>query len=379
VPVHQHVTGGTVEEARAAARGDIALTFCRACGFTFNGVFDPARTRYSSGYDNSQDHSDAFRGYLDGLVADLTRRHPLAGKTVVEIGCGQGSFLDRLTSLAGCTGVGFDPSFDTASRLENGKMFFVQANYDPSHVRAAGDVVCARHVIEHISNPQQLFDDIRSAGTTPAKLWLETPRLEWIVERHAFWDIFYEHCSYFSMPTLAALVARNGWRVTRHQSTFGAQYQWIEGSTDSNGSNGSPTSIDAGATIERLGMALHSFGRSWVGWRTTWQDRLRRERAKGPWAVWGAGAKGVALLNDVDPHAELVRAAVDVNPRKQGRYVPGTGHPIVASRSLRSLGIRAILVANSNYLDEIGAIVKEEGAEVSLVPIEQDGDCAFEA
>jgi hypothetical protein len=374
--VHQHVTGVTAEEARAAARGDITLTFCLVCGFAFNSVFDPARTRYSSGYDNSQDHSDAFRGYLHALVTDLTRRHPLAGKTVVEIGCGQGGFLDRLTSLAGCTGVGFDPSFDPARRVERGKMTFVRANYDPVHLRAAGDVVCARHVIEHVSNPQQLLDDIRGAGVTPAELWLETPRLEWIVERRAFWDIFYEHCSYFSMPTLAALVARNGWRVTRHRSTFGAQYQWIEGST---GANGSSTSGDAGATIERLRAGLHSFARSWVPWRTTWQDRLRRQTAHGPCAVWGAGAKGVALLNDVDPRAELVRAVVDVNPRKQGRYVPGTGHPIVASHSLRSLGIRGILVANSNYLDEIGAIVKEEGADVSLIPIEQDGDRVFEA
>lgn len=36
-------------------------------------------------------------------------------------------------------------------------------------------------------------------------------------------------------------------------------------------------------------------------------------------------------------------------------------------------------MANSNYLDEIGAIVKEEGADVSLIPIEQEGDRAFEA
>jgi SAM-dependent methyltransferase len=366
--VHQHVTGATAAEARSAPRGDVTLTLCLICGFVFNSVFDAERARYTRGYENSQDHSDVFNVYLDALATELTSRHRLAGKTVVEIGCGQGSFLERLTAKADCHGVGFDPTFDPGRRAENGRVTFVQATYDPALPQASGHVVLARHVIEHIANPQGLMDDIRHAAAPAGEMvWFETPRLEWILERHAFWDIFYEHCSYFSMPALAALLARNGWRVTNHRSTFGAQYQWIEASLIDGLCQTSP---DAGKRTERTRADLHAFGRAWASWKAAWRYRIEDVADSGTCVVWGAGAKGVAFLNQIDPDCETVRAIVDVNPRKQGRYIPGTGHPIVDPLALQIIRPRTILVANSNYVDEVREILRHQETEAEILSLD---------
>ena len=43
--------------------------------------------------------------------------------------------------------------------------------------------------------------------------------------------------------------------------------------------------------------------------------------------MWGAGARGVTLLNMLND--SRIEYAVDINPRKQGKYVPGTGQQIV--------------------------------------------------
>ena len=93
LPVHQNVLAATAEDALASTCGDLDLRLCRGCGFVFNLAFDQALMRYAPEYESSQAHSPYFKSYLDALVAELTRRHPLEGKTVVEIGCGKGEFL----------------------------------------------------------------------------------------------------------------------------------------------------------------------------------------------------------------------------------------------------------------------------------------------
>ena len=70
-------------------------------------------------------------------------------------------------------------------------------------------------------------------------------------------------------------------------------------------------------------------------------------------AVLGAGAKGVTLLNLVDPSGARVDCVVDVNPKKQGRFLAGTGQAIVAPAALAERGVRHVLVLNPNYTDEI--------------------------
>src|SRR4030095_11131080 len=76
-PVHQHVSAPSEQEARRCTRGDVALTFCRHCGFVFNASFDPRLVDYSPGYENSQNCSGIFSNYLDWIIDDLQRRHHL--------------------------------------------------------------------------------------------------------------------------------------------------------------------------------------------------------------------------------------------------------------------------------------------------------------
>ena len=56
-----------------------------------------------------------------------------------------------------------------------------------------------------------------------------------------------------------------------------------------------------------------------------WRRKLDRLREQGRSAVvWGAGSKGVTFLNAVQAD-DLIRYVVDLNPRKQGRFVAGAG------------------------------------------------------
>jgi hypothetical protein len=81
--------------------------------------------------------------------------------------------------------------------------------------------------------------------------------------------------------------------------------------------------------------------------------------------------KGVMFVLLTDPEASLVDACVDVNPNKQGCYVPLTGHPIQAPEALRSLERPlTVVVMNENYRAEIERTCVELGLEATVTTAE---------
>ena len=118
-----------------------------------------------------------------------------------------------------------------------------------------------------------------------------------------------------------------------------------------------PVFVGAGAELSRELTSLETlasrFAHNEAEQIAGWADRLADMRATGPVALWGAGAKGVTLANLVDPNAALIDCVVDVNPNKQQKYLPGSGHPIVSVHDLPARGVRGAVVMNPNYLPEI--------------------------
>jgi len=52
---------------------------------------------------------------------------------------------------------------------------------------------------------------------------------------------------------------------------------------------------------------------------------------------------------------------VDLNPQKQGKYLPGTGHPIVGYSVLPDFGVTTAILMNPNYREENQALLRQAG------------------
>lgn len=344
VPVHQNLLFPTAAAARAAARGDLALRACGRCGFVFNTAFDPDLLEYGRDYENSQQHSPAFAEHLDAMVQRIVVECGLTQGRVVEVGCGKGDFLLRLLAHPDSQheGVGFDPSYLGPSTGADGRATFVATIYDG----AAGvdaDVMINRHVIEHIPDPAAMLRSMRSAAVTGrTRVFVETPCVEWILRNGVLWDMFYEHCSLFSAHSLGLALTRAGFRVTEVRHVFGGQYLWAEAETGPG--QWPPTRrepLTAALDVAELENTR----------LVRWRDHLAELSAEGPLVLWGAGAKGLTFCNLLDPEQTLLRAVVDVNPAKQGQFIGGSGHPIIAPQDAR--GARTAIVLNPRYVDEI--------------------------
>jgi hypothetical protein len=220
--------------------------------------------------------------------------------------------------------------------------------YSEDHNVVADAVIC-RHVIEHVPYPLTLLRTIRKnvARTPGATVYFETPCLEWILSRRVVWDLFYEHCALFTARSLRFAFESSGFQVKTVKSLFGDQYLWIEAVV-----NDASDDTPAGGDPQVRTLAFE-FADAEADLVRKWRTRVEHLAALGPVTVWGAGAKGVTFVNLIDPHALLIDCVTDLNPNKQGHFVPGSGHSIVNYTDLDRRRVRFALLMNSNYGDEV--------------------------
>ncbi len=366
VPAHQNLMPASESAALAVTRGDLAMVYCAECGFVYNRAFDLARLRYDAAYDNTQTCSPLFHDYLDGRVHHLVVDKGVQNCRIVEVGCGQGLFLRKLVAAqAGNRGYGFDPSYTGPATDLDGRLLFQQRYYDADCADIPADVVVCRHVIEHVPDPVALLGTIRQAlaHAGQARVFFETPCVDWILRRQVIWDFFYEHCSLFTVASLTTAFETAGFTVERVDHVFGGQYLWLEATV---GRNNSAVAKDPGA-IPALATA---FTQTESRLRQDWQARIANLSRRGRVALWGAGAKGVTLANLVDPQRQWLDCVVDLNPAKQGRFIPGTGHPIVAYSDLMPRGVQTALLMNPNYEAETALMLRTAQISTDLVVLD---------
>lgn len=357
---------------RAAAlgfpRGDLELAVCRGCGFLFNSAFDPALVDYREGYEETQGCSGTFRTWLDELARELVDRaglRSLPASTIVEVGCGRGDFLEALARRAGARGIGIDPS-RTAGRVDRTAGRGLEFRHEPwgaAHDALGADLIVCRHTLEHLPDVRsfalRLAEAVRSRPG--AACMLEVPDTLRILHEGAFWDVYYEHCSYFTLDSLARLVRAAGIEVDEGRLSFGDQYIQLFGRA---GRPGAVRSTDgAAASVESVLHACDAFRETTRQTLAAWSERLAACRTKGETVVlWGSGSKATGFLVTLDA-GDACRAVVDINPARHGKFVAGTGHPIVAPERLRELRPDQVVVMNPVYLEEITADLARMGLE----------------
>jgi SAM-dependent methyltransferase len=351
VPVHQNALFIEQEKAVGMPRGDLRISACTDCGFVFNAAFLPEIMSYDQSYENTQNYSQVFDDYLNTTIDYLVNERGVKNKNIIEVGCGKGAFLKKLVEKGNNQGTGFDPSYVGPLEDPSGKLTFVQKFYDDRYTDLKSDFVVCRHVIEHIEDPVSMLSSVRKAvqNSEDVLVCFETPDVEWILENKVVWDFFYEHCSYFSSHSIQVAFEKAGFHVETVKKIFGGQYLWVEAR---------PIPMKEKTAVTGMGIqtlaAAESFGQMNLDISGQWQKRLAELGKDGNVLLWGAGAKGVTFANLFDSQREFINCVVDINPNKQEKYLPGTGHPIISPAEIsKRMDAPSIIVLNPNYLTEI--------------------------
>jgi SAM-dependent methyltransferase len=367
VPVNSVLLLSSREQALNFPTGDIRLGFCGACGFIYNISFDQKFVEYSSRCEETQGFSPFFKAWHEGLAQRLIDRYSLRGKKIVEIGCGKGEFLALLCELGDNRGVGFDPAYipqrtppESASRIHCISDFYTEKDSE-----VHGDFLCCKMTLEHISDTADFIRMVRCSlrDSPDACVFFQVPDVRRILEEEAFWDIYYEHCSYFSAGSLARLFRETGFDVLDVGREYSDQYVTIE----ARAGDRTTSPLSAEDDLADLNRQMERFATRVPRRIAKWRNRLEGYREKGlKTVIWGAGSKGVTFLATVNvPGA--VEYAVDINPNMSGHYMAKTGLEIVQPSVLRDHRPDVVIVMNPVYREEIVAELANLGIRPEVI------------
>ncbi|MEM1039378.1 MAG: class I SAM-dependent methyltransferase [Pseudomonadota bacterium] len=383
-PAHTVVVYKTAHSARAAAVGTIDLSACNACGFVFNRAFDATRLHYTHDYEATQSFSATFNSFHEALAADIAQSASAYEGAVLEIGCGQGEFLALLED-AGCgDGIGFDPAFDPArSSLPASSSISIRATtFDPTGSFPPISAIVCKMTLEHIADPVTLLSQMAglSRKNSACPVYIMVPNGEDVFVRRAFWDVYYEHCNYFTRASLNLAMQIAGLNPVETKTVYSDQYllccgqasqndfQTIEGpqTTAPNDAHGLESELDR----------FHQFRSDVATVRGFWQEQLKAWAAQQERIVlWGGGSKAVGFLTLMGVEQESgsgsglndpIVGLIDINPRKRNSYLPVCAKKVVLPSDWQRLSPTRIVLMNSAYQGEVAGLCTDIGLDVPI-------------
>jgi hypothetical protein len=329
-PILQNRVYGTYEEAIHCPQGDIQIIEDDQSGLIYNAAFRPELMLYDSNYNNEQANSVFFQQHLTA-VKEIIRRE-LGQQELVEVGCGKGFFFEML--LADSFDVtGFDPTYEGSNPR------IVKEYFKPGVMKSSRGLIL-RHVLEHVPDPYRFLCDLRDANGGAGLIYIEVPCFDWICKKRTWFDIFYEHVNYFRMLDFFKMFGS----VYASGKLFGDQYLYVVADL--------ATLVAPKYTKKD---AIHFPEDFLASLNSEEQNRTEQNRTEQSAVVWGGASKGVIFSLLRERIGKPVSAVVDVNPAKQGKFLPVTGLKVLSPESLLSQYPEGatVYVMNSNYIDEI--------------------------
>ena len=367
IPIHSVQLLKTKEKAITYPKRDIELGFCEKCGFISNVSFDSSVHEYSNEYESTQIYSTTFNLFAWKLARNLIDRYNLHGRDIIEIGCGQGEFLSMLCEIGNNRGRGFDPAYIPGrnENLEKNHVSIIKDFYSEKYADIQCDFLCCRMTLEHIYETADFIRTVKKSiqNKPDTTVFFQVPDVRRILKEQAFWDIYYEHCSYFSPGSLAKLFRNNGFEIIDLYIDYDDQYIML-GARLSQGEK--HKSLPAEEDIVQLKSQVDLFSKNCKKQLNTWKSYFENARKKGRKVVlWGGGSKGVAFLTTLNILKEI-EYVVDINPKKHGTYMAGTGQKIIAPEFLIQYKPDTIIVMNPIYCNEIQETLDKMGVIAEL-------------
>lgn len=325
-PVLQNRVYDSAEKGKNSPLGDIKIIEDQETGLIYNDAFQPELMVYDKNYNNEQSTSRFFLNHLDQVASMII--DTMGKENIVEVGCGKGFFLEMLIER-GVDIMGFDPTYDGSNER------VIKKYFEPGIIPNMANGLILRHVLEHVQNPVDFLFQLKQATGGQGLIYIEVPCFDFICEKRTWFDIFYEHVNYFRLSDFERIFGN----IVKCGRFFGGQYLYVI------------------ADLSSLNSPVFDKSDS-INFPTDFLNELNNtvdHKTEHPVCVWGGASKGVIFSLLRQRIGKPVEIVIDINPAKQGKFLPGTGLLVQSpDKALSNLPNGAtIYVMNSNYLEEI--------------------------
>ncbi len=286
------------------------------------------------------------------------------GSFVVEVASNDGYLLKHVVAQ-GIRALGVEPAANVAeAAIERGIPTEVVFLGEESGAKIASqygraDLVVANNVFAHVPDIVDFAKGLRELVSDQGTVTIEIPHLMRLIEGNEYDTIYHEHYSYLTLRTTQRVLAAAGLTVVdvEELSTHGGSLRtWSMPSETAGTPSDAVRSVLAAET--RAGLDTleghRGFAESVARVRNDLVEFLVQSSRSGKTVVaYGAPGKGNTLLNHCGVRADQIKFAVDRNPFKHNKFLPGTHIPIFPPERLAEERPDYVLVMPWNLRDEI--------------------------
>lgn len=311
---------------------DLPINRCKKCGFV--SVPFLLGDDYYTDYENAPSMSAFMASFIKEQAQELVSTFDLKGKTILDVGCGDGGFMSQLeANNAKCYGL--EPSH-SQRMLAREKGLEVSAGYLTEDIDLEGspfDAIVSRQVFEHVEDMHGFLAAI-CAHLKPGGICLiEVPNLSKLVRENRFFDFIPEHINYFDERTLPLIMSMAGFFIEKVEEVQGGEALSVVGRWNE------PSDLTLfGMSSDLLRREITAFIQ---------KERELKKRV----GIWGAGGKGLSILATCV--GSEVDVLVDTDPSKWGRFTPVTHMQVRRPTEALLQGIDALLITAPLYRKEI--------------------------
>ena len=286
--------------------------------------------------------SSSWLAHARKYVESMLQRFGLgASSLVVEVAANDG-YLLQYVQQAGVPCYGIEPTSGTAAAARALGLRVVERFFGialASELAAAGqkaDLIVANNVLAHVPDINDFVAGFACLLKPAGVATFEFPHLLRMVQGCQFDTAYHEHYSYLSLTAVQRIFSANGLTLfdVEELATHGGSLRVFAQRTQTGAQPLSPQVASLLAQEQQHGMLGLAF------YQGMQRDALRikngllrfllQAQAEGRRVgAYGAAAKGNTLLNFAGVRPDLLPYVVDLNPAKQGRFMPGSRIPIV--------------------------------------------------
>jgi SAM-dependent methyltransferase len=312
-------------------------------------------------------YSDSWVRHAGTYVTDAVERLGLGEDSfVVEVASNDG-YLLRHVAEAGIRCLGIEPAANVAEAavaagIDTEVAFLgAETGADVAARHGRADLVVANNVFAHVPDIVDFTAGLRALLADDGTLTIEIPHLLRLIDGRAYDTIYHEHYSYVSLLTTQRVLATAGLVVVDVEelsSHGGSLRTWSKPAETA----GEPSEAVAKVLADEEAAGLHTveghdgFAPVVSKVRDDLVSFLVEASREGKRvAAYGAPGKGNTLLNHAGVQRDQIEFAVDRNPFKHGRFLPGTHIPVHPPEHLDAEKPDYVVIMPWNLRSEISA------------------------
>lgn len=331
---------------------DLKLCKCERCGLV---QLDVEPVSYYKDVIRAGGFNRTLRELRRKQYDKLIDKYGLAGKRIIEVGCGQGEFIEVLKEFP-VEVYGIEHNTDLV-KIAIGKGLNVKKGFieNENDLIEDGpyDAFLSFNFLEHQPHPVGMLKGIYNNLKADGIGLITVPSFEYILENNSYYELIRDHLAYYTFDSLNYLCNMCGFEV-------------LESDMINRDTLSVVVRKKRRYNIDDLNLCYEKLKTEFFGFC----EKMKAQQKN--IYIWGASHQGFTLCSSLQC-SDYIEGIIDSAPFKQGKYAPASHIQIISPEDAKNRQIDCIIITAPGYTKEIAGIIRKEfNADIKILTIMTD-------